>query len=393
MAKNELMGKNNGKNLPYINQKKLVVLMKDLYKARKNLLIEGPIGCGKSSNVELTTELIATLQKYPKENIKVNATVDDWKDEKNFCLNIIPAAQLDLTDSKGIPKVSNEGLTIFHNTELFPTVNWAKAKGVLFFDELGNTKPEVQSALQPIFVNRKVNNIPLADVWIVAATNSLEDKSNVEELSMALCNRFAIIETGYLPANEWVDLMTTLKKPLVPSLAAFFMSIGADYMATFDPNSGHKLFATPRSIMNANETIIANNYTELNDVVRTISIFCGLNVAEKFKNFFELTLTVDIDAIIKDPKKIKDVDGNNSGLLYSVIFNLIDRVKTSDKVLPNVLQAMGHNEYKDFNMLGLRMLLNFVPTNKMVTEVTKVPELKAQMPEFMAVIRDVSSMN
>lgn len=384
--------KNNGKNILYVGTRNVPKFIERALHSNQILAINGPPGCGKSAMVKEAFIKYAKKKGYKEECIKLNPTTEDYKDEKNICFNTIVGSQLESVDTKGGLSIDKEiGITRFFNTEIFPTKNWAKAETVFFFDEFGNTRTDVQSALQPLFITREINNVPLVESRIIVATNSIDDNTGVNALNSALCNRMAWIEVGYQPFKDWVELMVDLKIYVHPLIAAYG-TVAGEKISTFEADSNRMAYATPRSWLMASDYIRANELNNIKDFSEAVSIFCGVSEAEHFETFAKISMSVDIDAIIKNPEKIKEVNANEPGLLYSVLFNLVDRVKSNQKNLAPVLKAIANNELEEYNILALKMLTHVSNINNIAKEISAIPELKANMISYINIIQGAGNM-
>lgn len=150
------------------------------------------------------------------------------------------------TDIKGIP---------YYNPES-KTMRWAKPSelpgkddvelhnAILFLDEINAAPQSVQAAAYQLILNRKVGEYELPDgVSIVAAGNRETDKAVTFRMPSALANRFVHFEM-MVNFEDWEDWAIRNR---ISSDVVGFLKANNHYLFQFDPKSGDKAFATPRS--------------------------------------------------------------------------------------------------------------------------------------------------
>lgn len=136
----------------------------------------------------------------------------------NLKLFILLASTMDPTDINGLPAIREITIeepdgTVRHVTTTEPTLQyWAEAliregRGILFFDEANNAVPAVQSTLLSVLQGRIVGRHILPDeVWMIAASNNVEDGADSWELAPPMANRFMHI-TFTPNLNDWYEGM------------------------------------------------------------------------------------------------------------------------------------------------------------------------------------------
>jgi len=147
------------------------------------------------------------------------------------------------TDIKGIP---------FFNQKL-NTMEWAppaelpsdpKSTAILFLDELNAAPPSVQAAAYQLILNRRVGTYKLPEgVSIVAAGNRETDKGVTYRMPAPLANRFVHLEMR-VDFDDWA--MWATENHINPQVVGY-CSFAKQDLYDFDPKSGSRSFATPRS--------------------------------------------------------------------------------------------------------------------------------------------------
>lgn len=101
-------------------------------------------------------------------------------------------SQLDSVDLRGVPSVS-EGITRFNPPEFLP--HDQQSRGVLFLDEINSGSTATMAAAYQLVLDRALGTYRLPRDWaIVAAGNRAQDRSLVNQMPLALRNRFIHIE-------------------------------------------------------------------------------------------------------------------------------------------------------------------------------------------------------
>ena len=154
--------------------------------------IHGPTGIGKSNIVEQFCET------------------------EELDIHVLPAAQLDPVDARGIPVPIPETKT----TDWYPPGFLPQeGKGALFLDELNRANQDTQSALYQLILDGRIGDYILPDGWfIIAAGNRDIDGCMVQPMSRALKNRFTHLEmeSNYEDWHKWAN-----KKGLAEQVLAF----------------------------------------------------------------------------------------------------------------------------------------------------------------------------
>jgi hypothetical protein len=216
-----------------------------------------------------------------------------------------------------------------------------EGQGIIFFDEMNNADDSVRSACyQYILEGRYGNLAPLKDengkdkFWRVAASNTEQDYSTVNQTSLALLRRFCHF----------------LVKPELEEITKYFLEHARDSrVIAFLQNNPQDLFPEKWDESLLDKKANPFPYTwevvaRLIEPIKTIDdrIFyltasaVGPELAAKFKAYCLLTEKVNISDIIKDPeselKKIIDRH-DSASLLYSIISSLASKWFAKDKEL------------------------------------------------------------
>lgn len=319
-------------------------------KDRRGLFIWGPPGVGKSSLVK---------QVAKEYNLKV---ID------------IRLSQIEPTDLRGIPVPQKEnGRTV---------VDWAVPKqfpwpkegsleaefeemalidgklqkhkydgAVILLDELPNAPQTVQAASYQLVLDGKLGEYVVpSNVVVMAAGNRETDKGGTFKLNSPLANRFTHVE---MVANhdDWEAYAVTAG--VHPHVVSFVGS-AKENLYTFDPKSGEKAFATPRSWEAVSD--ILNNCHNLSDSIRIALIAgcVGSGPAIRFDQHCRSTVNLPKASDVLDGKVKKfkfESISQQYALAISLAYELNDRKRQAETVTqkkPEVDLETAINNFLDF---------------------------------------------
>jgi hypothetical protein len=134
----------------------------------------------------------------------------------------------------------------------------ANEYGCLFLDEFPQAPHEVQKAVAPLILERRIGEWYLPDGWmVVCAGNSIEDNSGANSLLAHVLNRMSRIEVCAPDVDEWITWAAQNNLP--PELIAI-AKLRPDIVFNSDiPSEPDTPYCTPRSLHALGD--IANAYT------------------------------------------------------------------------------------------------------------------------------------
>ena len=271
------------------------------FKAQRPIFLWGPPGIGKSDIVkQLGDELDAHV---------IDIRLSLWEP----------------TDIKGIPFFdANSGKMAWAPPIELPDAEVAKKYKniILFMDEMNSAAPAVQAAAYQLVLNRRVGTYRLPDnVLIVAAGNREADKGVTYRMPAPLANRFVHMEM----AVDWDDYFSWAVDNKIHKDVVGFLTFSKKDLYDFDPRSGSKAFATPRSWSFVSELLFDDDEDEstLTDLVSgaigeglAIKFMAHRKVASKMPN------PTDILA-----GKVKKMDTKEISAMYSLTVSLCYELK------------------------------------------------------------------
>jgi hypothetical protein len=280
------------------------------FKAKRPIFLWGPPGIGKSDIVkQLGEELEAHV---------IDIRLSLWEP----------------TDIKGIPYFdANAGKMAWAPPMELPDEYMASQHKqiILFMDEMNSAAPAVQAAAYQLVLNRRVGTYKLPDnVLIVAAGNREADKGVTYRMPAPLANRFVHMEMRV----DWDDYFTWATENRIHKDVVGFLTFSKKDLYDFDPKSGSKAFATPRSWAFVSELLFDDDEDE-NTLTDLVSGAVGEGLAIKFMAHRKVAskLPNPTDILLG---KVKKMDTKEISAMYSLTVSLCYELKDAcDKNVKN----------------------------------------------------------
>jgi hypothetical protein len=229
------------------------------------------------------------------------------------------------TDIKGIPFFdANTGTMAWAPPlELPNEALAAKHKNIiLFMDEMNSAAPAVQAAAYQLVLNRRVGTYKLPDnVLIVAAGNREADKGVTYRMPAPLANRFVHLEMA-VSFDDWFGWATDNR---IHKDVAGFLQFSKKDLYDFDPKSGSKAFATPRSWTFVSELLFDEDEDE-STLTDLVSGAVGEGLAIKFMAHRRIASKLPNPTDILDGK-VKKMDTKEISAMYSLTVSLCYELK------------------------------------------------------------------
>jgi len=343
-----------------ITPKKLREVIGIHYKTKTPIFVYGGFGIGKSTIVKDSGVEIAKERK--KEFVEWGKTTKEKKmemlknPEKYFVIIDERLSQYEPSDLKGLPKFDDENEHLEWSIPLFLVyLSKPKADGILFFDELNLAPPSVQASCYQIFHDREVNGEKLSDdVLVMGCGNRLSDKAHTYDIPLPLRDRKSEYEL-VIDNDEWINwaLENGIDKDIIA-----FLKFRGDYLLKIESDRDNKSI-TPRGWERTSKLIKGMDAEKNSNLLKTIisgSIGCG--VASEYLAFIRLQKSINIDDILKNPEKVKDITGVD--LRYSLISGLSKKYEKDRKVLEKLLYVC-KNLQAEYGVLLIKLLKSITP--------------------------------
>ena len=202
--------------------KKIRRLVESCYRTRTPLMIHGEPGVGKSAAVEQAARNLA----YERKRTFVAAPSLRQQKERTFGFIDIRMAQIDAVDGRGVPYVTENGMTSFATPSMFPR----EGEGILFLDEFMQAVPLVQNSFTQLIYDRRLGDYEFPEGWaIIMASNEEHHRAGVHPMPTHLL-------------RQWCDYAA--QNGVMPEIIAF-LNYRPQLLQAFDPKE--KSFPSPRA--------------------------------------------------------------------------------------------------------------------------------------------------
>jgi len=263
-------------------------------------------------------------------------------------------------DISGLPHLNGTSYVKWLPPLMMYVMSLRGAVGILFFDEISNVQPLMQSAAYQLVHDRCAGEIAMSpDIYVAAAGNRVGDRSNVFEMAYALKNRF--VHATQMPPSiqEWVDWAMGFA---VDSRVIAYLQYKASSLCDSVKDvvtKGESAFATPRSWHKVSNLL---KVRENHDAARVYRIGCsavGLGHAQEFKKFIETQLELKIEDYLNNPRLASDLRIDQ---IWALVSGVAEYVR-GDRRLCNKAFDITRHLREDFSVCLLRLIKRIDPTN------------------------------
>lgn len=334
-----------------------------LFRAYKNkvaLFIAGTMGIGKS---EMTMEVGKKIAKKVDRHFcdwnrtsdkeKLTLIEDRAKRESTFVFADVRISGLDPSDLRGLPKLNGKDYVEWKPTILFRLLSLDGVKAMLFFDEVNLAPPSIQASAYQIILDKCIGEIALnPEIMIVGAGNRAEDKANVFEMSAPLKNRFKHSTLRPPTYIEWIEW--AMNNGIDDRIIAFHHFKASDNAIMVDLKKLGQLkdnaFPTPRTWKFCSDSIKGFEDLDIIKIETCSAVGDGLGI--EFTSFCKLKEKIDLDDILANPSKIKDLELD---MKWNVISGVSTKYKSNGKIMQSAFNLSLELE-PDFGASLLRMM-------------------------------------
>lgn len=355
-----------------INHEELKTLLNLCFKAKQSLFVYGRPGIGKSVTVKEQAKKIAKQEgkEYkewnalqPEEQLKLFKNRD-----KHFVLLDERVSEYsDTSDAKGLPdfidtsKIDGELSDIGGRSVVWGGQLWVRyfahpdAHGIIFLDEINNAPPSIQKACYKIVLDHQIGNMSFGDdIEVIGAGNRLQDKSNVFAMPKALDNRASHVELKVPTADDWIENYAMPNKLNANVIA--YVKYKPSMLHKWSDKAEDKAYPSPRSMeMLSNLLDYAKNMKEIKLAANST---IGSGAAREFMAFFKVREEVDMEAIMKNPKKVKEIDDDRMDLKWAVASYVAEKYKADKKKLAKALEVANNLHPAEFKIQAARFIKN-----------------------------------
>jgi hypothetical protein len=298
------------------------------------------------------------------------------------------------TDIKGIPYFdANESKMVWAAPLELPDEAMAsKYKNIiLFLDEMNSAAPAVQAAAYQLVLNRRVGTYKLPDnVLIVAAGNRETDKGVTYRMPAPLANRFLHLEMR-VDFDDWAQWATDNR---VHKDVVGFLTFSKKDLYDFDPKSGSRAFATPRS-WSFVSALLEDEDTDDDTLSDLICGTVGEGLAVKFMAHRKVAGKMPNPTEIL-AGKVKEMKSKEISAMYSLTVSLCYELKDScdkkakdwNKQVNNFFQFMMNNFETELVVMGTKLALTQYKLPLDPDEIECFDEFHSKFGKYIAAATD-----
>lgn len=278
---------------------------------KRSVFMQGPPGIGKSQCIQQVTR---------EESTK----------EKPIGFVDFRLAQCDPTDIRGVMVYDpHSGKAKWVHASALPNGD-APERGVLFLDEINMAPPSVQASGFQLILDRRIGDYQLPENWlIIAAGNSAEDNSLVNEMAAPLMNRFVHIDVGF---DFPIFKEHAVKSGFHPWVVGF-LNYRNEYCFK-PPEAGQRAFPTPRSWEAVSDVLKLTN----SEMDAELVIGCvGKGVGTEFVAFGELATQLGpmVDDILDHGKYSMPKEKHH---LFFILASIVSKIRDSERNIVRVFE-------------------------------------------------------
>ncbi len=290
-----------------IKHTELNSLVKGYYEKKLALFVYGAFGIGKSFCIRDTAKEIAKeksrkfvewnrLSKEKKKEVYDNP-------EKYFVLIDERLSEYDSSDIKGLPIFKDDKDTIEWKIPFWAKfLTLEKSDGLLFFDEINLATPLVISSVYKIIYDRIVNDSPINENWgIIGAGNREEDRAFTHTLPAPVRDRGGEVELISPSIDDWTIWAS---QNGIDSRIIGFLNFKSGSMNKVDFSDNQK-FTTVRGWERLSCLISGEKLGGRFALICCSAI--GEGIAKEFIAFCKIQEKMNLNDIIKNPDKIKEI--------------------------------------------------------------------------------------
>ena len=222
----------------------------------------------------------------------------DINDPSCFMFIVLPAAQLDSAELKGLVYPNDDRTEAIYLPlgRILPTAG----QGLIFLDEFNQGYSSVQKNFFQILDKVKTLSLNIPEGYrIYAAGNRIEDNADINDVNGPLLNRFFHYELVTTDPQEWAEDWA-YKNGVDQRIIGFNLAY-RDKLHRFDPTiDGLKAYATPR--IWAKVSKIIQDITDPEELADIVGGAIGEVDGSFFAEWVKLSEKFDIEKIYKERK-------------------------------------------------------------------------------------------
>lgn len=377
-----------------INLITLKSLLATYYQHRIPLYLWGKPSSGKTS-------LVRQFAQAKAKELGLKYSEDEFA-EDTFTMKVLTLSQFDAPDLRGMPELIGEGKD--RRTQFIPTKELPRrGQGIIFFDEMNLADDTVRAACYQYILEGRYSNVPpirmkIKDAkgkdtgeerdafWRIAASNTEQDYSGVNQTALALLRRFCHYEVEP-EVDEIINYLLEHNKDA--RVIGYLKNAPQDLFPEKWDEKLLDLKANPFPYTWELASTLIEGIGVIDDkdniqLLNLVSGCVGAPVAGRFLAFCKTAGKFDILKFIAKPKeecaKIEK-DNEKASLFYAVISSLASWwFKRDKKLVAKKVVQIASVLPPEFSVAFLKMIIK--KRTKEMTDIDKFQDLLTKLGVF-----------
>lgn len=264
------------------------------------------------------------------------AMLDEPK--RYFLFADIRASETDIGELRLQDMKNGEEFISFKYNILFRAASNKDAVGILFFDEMNLAPNMIKAQFYKIINDRAIGDIPISDgILCVSAGNEAEHARGVTEDPVPLVLRRANYFLRPLSADEYREFA------VAQGQHQFIIGF-----LGFQPQFTHKVEydlpdgvgqPCPRTWTKLSSMLRNNPKLSLDHIEMVATGLIGQGVARQFKEYVKSAQGIDIDQLLREPKRIEEFEKMESmSLFHAILSGVVEKWREDKKVIVPALE-------------------------------------------------------
>jgi len=277
---------------------------------------------------------------------------------------------------------SPEGICFEYTKQKAPL--WAillsVVEGVLFLDELLDVqRPDVKAASYQLLLDKQAGNVKFRDDVLIVAAGNGETSSLSTGLTLPQAGRLKIFHIRAPTVDEWVEFMEGVykdgfDKSVIAYLQHYKDSLlklpvenisGGDVSEQVYKSETYEAYPSPDAWTHLALALVRER--ELIDIIgltEFVSAYIGPSEAMTFKQFYEEVIRVNIDELLTQPNKVRELDWNTkAAVLVQLASRLNEDATNLLKYKPLIDALVLKDKHSDFLVILRSLLSKAFPPN------------------------------
>lgn len=293
-----------------VSHEELAEDIRDAYECRTPLFVWGRTGIGKSHTIKRVA-----MELAEREGRKFTTRMSEIDGEHFFLLDR-RLTYMNPTDLVGVLYKTN-GVSKWHFPDWVYAISKQReeeegieVKGIVSLEELNLAPPLVQNAAYELVLDHRIHGLEIAEgVTFVAAGNVAEDRAFTFEMPDPLKTRFTHVELQvpiFKHPEKKEGWFYWAVENGVDGRILSFLSFRQDLLFRYIEEA--RAFPTPRGWEIASR-LMKNKNDRM--AWRAVAKACGNYAGLQFKQFMELSASIDLEDLLKNPRKFNELDVAN----------------------------------------------------------------------------------